>query len=88
MALRNEDARALGLLGAGDRFDVAVQTANGVVAAKRIRLGSVRLGSITVHDVEALVSPPGALATNLLGMTFLSRLQRIEAKGGRLTLED
>jgi len=85
--LRYEDARALGLVYGSDKFDVAVQTANGTAKALRVKLYNVRLGSISLDDVEALVMEEGLLNTNLLGMSFLRRLSRYEMHGDTLVLE-
>jgi aspartyl protease family protein len=85
--LRYEDARALGLVVPGDRFDVGIRTANGNGKARRIELRSVRIGPITLNDVEGLAVEQGALATNLLGMSFLKRLSRFEVQRGTLVLE-
>jgi aspartyl protease family protein len=87
VALRYEDARALGLIFPGDKFDARVRTANGEGRAKRVQLRSVTFGTITVRDVDALVLEQGALATNLLGMSFLRRLSRFEVQRGVLVLE-
>ena len=87
VALRYEDARALGLIFPGDRYDVGVRTANGEGRARRVKLRSVTVGTITVRDVDALVLEQGALATNLLGMSFLNRLARFEVQRGQLVLE-
>jgi aspartyl protease family protein len=48
----------------------------------------VQIGEIIVHDVEAVVMPKGALSTNLLGMSFLKRIDRFTIDGSRLTLVD
>jgi aspartyl protease family protein len=87
VALRYEDARALGLVSPGDKFDSRVRTANGEGRAKRVQLRSVTFGTITIRDVDALVLEQGALATNLLGMSFLRRLSRFEVQRGVLVLE-
>ena len=87
IALRYEDARSMGLVTSADKFDVRVRTANGEGRAKRVTLRSVTVGTITVRDVEALVTEQGALATNLLGMSFLKRLARFEVQRGQLLLE-
>lgn len=87
VALRYEDARAMGLIRPADEFDARVSTANGMAKAKRVRLSRVRVGTITVSDVDALVTEPGALGVNLLGMSFLRRLARFEVTGGTLLLE-
>ncbi|MBX3519713.1 MAG: TIGR02281 family clan AA aspartic protease [Xanthobacteraceae bacterium] len=87
VALRYEDARSLGLITPSDRFDIQVSTANGSARAKRVRLRSIRVGSIEIHDVDAMVLDQGALAQNLLGMSFLRRLARFEFKKNVLELE-
>ena len=51
-----------------------------------MRLDRVELNGITVRDVEALVMPDEALSTNLLGMSFLSRVKWAHDRG-RLVLE-
>lgn len=87
VALTYEDARRIGAIGPADRFDDQVATANGIARARRVRLQSVRVGPITVSGIDALVAEPGALGVNLLGMSFLRRLQRFEVSGGLLLLE-
>ncbi len=87
VAIRYEDARALGLVFPGDNFDVQVRTANGIAKAKRVELRQVRLGTITVRDVEGLVMSEGLLGQTLLGMSFLKRLSRVEVQRGQLVLE-
>jgi aspartyl protease family protein len=87
IALRYEDARALGLVTPSDRFDIKVSTANGTARAKRVQLRSVRIGSIQLENVEAMVLDEGMLGQNLLGMSFLRRLARFEFKKGVLELE-
>jgi aspartyl protease family protein len=87
VALRYEDARSLGVVFPGDNFDVPVRTANGEGRARRVKLRSVSIGTITVRDVDALVLEQGALGTNLLGMSFLNRLARFEVQRGQLVLE-
>ena len=52
----------------------------------RVRLDRVEVSGITVHDVEALVVPDESLSTNLLGMSFLSRVKWSHDRG-RLVLE-
>jgi len=87
IALRYEDARSLGVVNPGNKFDVVIRTANGEGRARRVRLRSVSIGSITMRDVDALVVEQGALSINLLGMSFLKRLSRFEVQRGQLILE-
>jgi aspartyl protease family protein len=53
---------------------VQMSTANGVIAAWRITLASVRVGDVLVYDVDSVVSS-GAMPYVLLGNSILSRFQ-------------
>jgi len=66
---------------------VIMQTANGPAAAYRVRLNTVRLGDITVNNVEGLVLEGNALGGRfgLLGMSFLNRTD-MKREGETLTL--
>jgi aspartyl protease family protein len=87
VVLTAQTAEKLSLRLAPEDFSVSVQTANGPTRAAPTRLREVRIGAIAIQDVEALVAAPGALQTNLLGMSFLSRLKHYGVSGDRLTLE-
>ncbi|HKH33189.1 MAG TPA: retroviral-like aspartic protease family protein [Beijerinckiaceae bacterium] len=41
----------------------------------------MKVGDISVRGVDALVMPPGKLATSLLGMSFLKRLASRSRRG-------
>lgn len=85
-ALTFEDAQRAGLrVNAGD-FRSPVQTANGTTHGARVRIPSMRVGNIVVHEVDGLVMPRGVLSTSLLGMSFLKRLNEFSMNGNRLTL--
>lgn len=86
VALRYEDAVRLGLRPLPSEFDVPIATANGTTKAARVTLGEVRIGDVRVSKVEALVVPARALTTNLLGMSFMKRLGKVEMRGDRLLL--
>ena len=58
----------------------------GVVMAARVNLREVRVGSVVLRDVTAVVVPGDALPVNLLGMSFLGRLSRFEIAGSQLVL--
>lgn len=53
---------------------ISMSTANGVVPGWRVKLSSVRIGDVTVYDVDAVVSA-GAMPYVLLGNSFLTRFQ-------------
>ncbi|HYF56967.1 MAG TPA: TIGR02281 family clan AA aspartic protease [Salinarimonas sp.] len=86
VALTHEDAARAGLRASSSDPVRRLQTANGVVEARAVRVREMSVGDIVVRDVEAVVMPPGRLSTSLLGMSFLRRLKGFEVSSGRLTL--
>jgi aspartyl protease family protein len=86
VALSYEDAAAAGILPFPSDYKYAVSTANGTGRVARVMLDEVRVGPLVVRDVEAVVGERGALSSSLLGMTFLSKLAKIESAGGTLVL--
>jgi len=60
-------------------------TANGVVRTSIVRLNSVELGGIVLHNIDGAVLP-SELPFVLLGMNFLSRTE-MQHSGGVLTLK-
>jgi aspartyl protease family protein len=53
---------------------VQMSTANGMIAAWRVKLATVRIGDVLVYDVDSVVSS-GSMPYVLLGNSFLSRFQ-------------
>ncbi len=88
VALRFEDAARLGLHAEPEEFTVPIATANGSTRAARAILQEIRIGNIRVRNVEALIVPAKALTTNLMGMSFLKRLTKVQIAGSRLVLEE
>jgi aspartyl protease family protein len=86
VALSYDDAAAAGIFPLPADYKFPVSTANGIARVAHVKLRNVRLGPLLVQDVEAVVGERGALGSSLLGMTFLSRLSRIEAASGALVL--
>jgi aspartyl protease family protein len=60
-------------------------TANGIIPLYRVTLDTVRIGDITVGNVEAAVLESSGLDIALLGMSFLKRMQ-MKRDGDTLTL--
>ncbi|HET7634657.1 MAG TPA: TIGR02281 family clan AA aspartic protease [Burkholderiales bacterium] len=60
-------------------------TANGVVAVYHVRLDSVTVGNITLHNVDAVVFDGHKLPIALLGMSFLNRME-MKRDGTTMTL--
>ena len=86
VALTASDARALGIQLSSADYKMALSTANGTVRGARVNLREVRLGSILVRNVEAVVLPEGALSMSLLGTSFLGKLKGYEVQTGRMVL--
>lgn len=86
VALTFKTALSLGLEPSDLPFTKETDTANGVTAVAPVVLDEVRIGDIVLRRVEAVVTAPGRLRQNLLGMSFINRLSRFEMSGQRLTL--
>ena len=86
VVLTYEDAARVGLSPHSLDFSGLAQTANGVSRVAPVMLDRVRVEDITVRDVPAVVAEKGALATNLLGMSFLGRLKSFQMQGSELVL--
>jgi aspartyl protease family protein len=64
---------------------VSVSTANGVVNAYMVKLNTLKLGTITLNNVEAVVTEGGSPPYVLLGMSALNRLD-MQRKNSIMTL--
>jgi len=87
VALTYEDARRAGINVTSSDFTSRSRTANGIARSARVNIRSLRIGDITLRNVKASVSRPGALHVTLLGMSFLGRLSRVEMRDGDLVLQ-
>ncbi len=84
IALSPSDARRIGIdLSRGERG--MASTANGVAPFVRVTLDTVRVGDITVHNVEAGVVQ-NEMPYALLGMSFLNRME-MQREGSTMTLK-
>jgi aspartyl protease family protein len=86
VVLTYETAKAAGLPLELLDYDVDVETAGGRTKAARLTLDRLAIGKLVERSVPALVVPNGTMKTNLLGMTFLDRLERWEVRADRLML--
>ena len=86
VALSYETAQKLGLAPQNLRFNGRSTTANGVARVASLVLDTIRIGDITVKDVQAVVAEPGRMTQNLLGMSFIRQLSGFELNGARLTM--
>ncbi len=83
IAISGAEARRMGLDYKAGRGG-AVNTAAGVVPAWRVTFNTVKIGGITLNQVEGIVVESG-LDTPLLGMSFLNRME-MKRDGQTMTL--
>ena len=86
VVLTQEAAKAAGLPLEVLAYTVNVDTANGRARAAPVTLDRLTIGGIVERAVPALIAQPGQLRSNLLGMSFLNRLESWEVRGDRLIL--
>lgn len=85
VTIGSSEARRAGIAYAGGQKG-RMQTANGRVPAYRVKLDTVRLGSITLHNVDGVVVEGDVLGgVGLLGMSFLNRID-MRRDGDTMTL--
>jgi len=83
ISMGRSDARRIGLKYTDGERGYS-RTANGVAAVYRVKLDAVRIGEITLNNVDALVHESD-LPFVLLGMSFLNRVE-MRREGNDLTL--
>ena len=86
VVLTYEAAKAIGLPLELLEYDVDVNTASGHTKAARLTLDHLAIGKLVERAVPALVVRRGQMKVNLLGMSFLDRLESWEVRGERLML--
>jgi aspartyl protease family protein len=86
IVLTQEAAKAAGLPIEVLDYSVNVETVNGRTRAAPITLDRVAVGSLTERAVPALVLQRGRLKKNLLGMSFLNRLESWDVRGDKLRM--
>ena len=86
VVLTYETAKAVGLPLELLNYDVDLETAGGHTKAARLTLDRLAIGKLVERSVPALVVPRGLMKTNLLGMSFLDRMERWEVRADRLML--
>jgi aspartyl protease family protein len=86
VVLTYETAKAAGLPLELLDYDVDVETAGGRTKAARLTLDRLAIGKLVERSVPALVVPHGQMKTNLLGMSFLDRLESWEVRSDHLML--
>ena len=87
IALNRTEARRAGIHVASKDFVYQVSTANGATRAARAIIDEVRIGSIKIRNVEAMILDDDSLDIVLIGMSFLNRLRKFEHSGRTLVLK-
>ncbi|WP_419694673.1 TIGR02281 family clan AA aspartic protease [Mesorhizobium muleiense] len=86
VAINSSTARRIGVsLNASD-FKHQVNTANGAIKAALVTVDRLQIGKITLDGVQAVVLDDKALRTNLIGLSFLQRLEKYQVENGVLLL--
>jgi clan AA aspartic protease (TIGR02281 family) len=86
VVLTYETAKAIGLPLELLEYDVELETASGRTRAARLTLDRLAVGTVVERSVPALVVPRGQARNNLLGMSFLDRLESWEVRSDRMTI--
>lgn len=81
VALSESQARRLGIDYRGGGRPVRVSTANGTAQGWQVKLSRVKVGTLEVLGVEAVILQGDSPSTALLGMSFLNRVRWREEQG-------
>lgn len=86
VVLTYETAKAAGVPLELLSYDVDLETAAGYTKAARLTLDRLAIGNLVERSVPALIGQRGQMKTNLLGMSFLDRLESWEVRADKLLL--
>lgn len=86
VALTASTARRAGIVLSPADYRAEVDTANGHTRAAVVRIDRLEIGRIALDGVEAVVLDDKALGGNLIGMSFLKRLDKYQVENGALLL--
>ncbi|WP_425410453.1 retropepsin-like aspartic protease family protein [Hyphococcus sp.] len=86
VALRDSDAREAGIYTSWTDYIYPVHTANGETKAAFVTIDEIEIDNIRIENVKAFILKDEQLDINLLGMSFLSQLESVEARKGELRL--
>jgi aspartyl protease family protein len=86
VALRDSDAREAGIYTSWTDYTYPVHTANGETKAAFVTIDEIEIDGLRIEGVKAFILQDEQLSVNLLGMSFLSRLESVEARKGELVL--
>jgi len=78
------EAKRIGISPAGGQRGMS-HTANGLTEVTKVKLGTVRVGEVTLHNIDAVIHS-NDLPVTLLGMSFLNRME-MQREGSTMTLK-
>ncbi|MFI4923045.1 MAG: TIGR02281 family clan AA aspartic protease [Burkholderiales bacterium] len=84
ISLNSSEAKRIGLNYLNGQHG-QVSTANGLVPVYKVKLDTVKIGDITLNNVDALVHEGDNLPIVLMGMSFLNRVE-MKREGSQMTL--
>ena len=87
IALCAADAAKVGINVDSLTYSATVHTANGTAQVAPMTIETLTIGSITRHNVPAIVAKSGLLNTSLLGQSFITRLAGYRLDGDQLVLQ-
>ncbi len=88
VVLTHQDAQKIGVNSDNLRYNIRVQTANGITYAASIMLDNIVIGDIERKNIKAFISQDNLLETSLLGMSFLETLSGYSVMNDQLELRD
>ncbi len=86
VVLSHDDAKSIGIDVDNLRYNIRVQTANGISQASSMSINNIRIGNIERSNIKAFIAKENALETSLLGMSFLQTLSGYSVIGDKLEL--
>ena len=86
VVLSYETAKAIGLPVELLTYNIDLETVSGRTKAARLTLDRLAVGRLVERSVPALIVQRGLMKTNLLGMSFLDRLESWEVRADKLKL--
>lgn len=87
VAINRTTARRIGLKLKASDFKHRINTANGITKGAAVTIKSLQIGRIFVKNVQGVVLDDRALDGTLIGMSFLSRLNKFYVEKQALYLE-
>lgn len=86
VVLQYSEAERLGLNPKRLKFEQRITVGDRKILVAKVRLGSVRIDDIELAKVDAAIAAPDALETNIIGLSFLTRLSNVSLIEGQLFL--